>query len=192
MKKVTVCFLLAFLSICAGCGNTDSPTSSTAKTEPTTTEIIYEEPITYVEYNNYDEFADAMTAEHPGVSIYLPPQDSIAGWTWDNIIMDAGYYQYNFHDSENNRTVMIQICFNEQYDTIQERIDQLAPYSSVDSEVVILENDYAVEHYPEDGDYALYGLTGTNNVFYTLVVWNDDGNLDTKDDLLALREALEL
>lgn len=194
MKTRIACFLFASLILCAGCGKTDRPVSDVSETttKATTTEIIYEEVITCTEFDNYDDFVSAMTAEYPAVSIYSPPQDCLSSWTLNNIIMDTGYYQYHFYDAENGRTIMIQICFNEQYETIQERIDELAPNSTVDSEIVVLESDYAVEYYPEDNDYALYGLTGTNNTFYAVVIWNDNGDLDTKDDLLSLRQTLEL
>ena len=198
MRKAIAYTLCISLLVFSGCGNTEvstseiSTSSETSTTAHTTTTDIFEfNPITYVDYDSYDEFMAAMAEEHPGITPYTLPQNITSDWT-QSMRMDTSYYQYNLYDPENDRDIMIQVVFTEHYETIQEHLEEIRPYSSVEYETAAGDDHYAVVYYPEDNDYALYGLTGDDHTFYTLVIWNGDGNLDTKEDLISLREALQL
>lgn len=188
--------VISLLSVgCSQADSTPSDTQHTTSAAATTTEeqLVHEDPVTAVEYTDYDEFAAAMAEQYPGIPLYTPPQEVTANWTCNGMEIDVSHYAYTYYDPENDRNIMLEISTSGQYNTIQERLDELSQYTSDNpSEIVVQEENYVVEYYPNDNDYALYGIASESKANYALVIWNGDGNLDTKDDLISLREALQL
>lgn len=197
MKK-TWSFLFVFISIltaCSGCGS-DVPAVSDTPGETaitTTTEMVYEDPITYSTFDNYTDFSAAMAEQYPHAPLYTPPENAVAAWTWENMVIDTTYYSYSFYDTERQRNVFLEIGTTTQYNDVQEQLDELSQYTMGNPfDVIEQESDYYIAYYPQDEQYTLYGIMPESKTDYTLMIWNDDGNLDTKDELLALRDALEL
>lgn len=196
--KRTGSLLFAFagiLTTLSGCGDT-VPSESDAAHETTvtaTTEMLFEDPITYSTFDTYADFSAAMAEQHPNVPLYTPPEDVTVSWTWENMTVDTTYYNYSFYDTEHQRSVFLEIGTTTQYDDVQEQLDALSQYTMGNPfDVIEQQSDYCIAYYPQDDQYTLYGIMPESKTDYTLMLWNDDGNLDTKDDLLALREALKL
>ncbi|WP_295216294.1 hypothetical protein [Ruminococcus sp.] len=197
MKK-TWALLFVFTCIPAafsGCGDTVPSESDTAdKTTATaTTEAYFEDPVTYSTFDNYADFSAAMAEQYPHVPLYTPPENAAASWTWENMVIDTTYYSYSFYDTERQRSVFLEIGTTTQYNDVQEQLDELSQYTMGNPfDVIEQESDYYIACYPQDEQYTLYGIMPESKTDYTLMIWNDDGSLDTKGDLLALREALGL
>ena len=192
----TTFLTLLSLSILSGCEKAAAPTetSSTKETTTATTEeIIYDDPITGTEYATYEEFAAGVAEKFPAASLYTPPDSVAANWNCLQMATDVSFYRYSFYDNDSKRSILLEFQPNETYQDIQEHIDERSQYtSSITVEIVLQEVNYIVEYYPDYDEYTLYGLRNGTNEFYTIMVWNDDGSLVTPDDLLALRDALEL
>ncbi len=202
MKSDRLAYALPAMMIallCVGCNQTDKSSSDTQYTTSITaatsaeTQTVYEDPVTMTEYTDYDAFAAAMAEQYPGIPLYTPPQEVATNWTCNHMEIDVNRYAYTYYDSENDRNILLEISTTGQYDTIQERLDELSQYTSDNpSEIVVQEEQYVVEYYPNDNDYVLYGIAAESKTNYTLVIWNGDGNLDTRDDLVSLRKALQI
>lgn len=190
--------LALLLTGTVGCSNSadfsDELKPTEAVTQTTVSEENYfEEPVTAVYYDTYDEFYTAFAEAHPDMPLYYLPQELGSTLELSSASLDTTNYEYHLYDAEKKYSFMLQVTFS-QYDTVQERLDELEENTiSVFSEETIVQDwNYVLQYYPDMGDYALYGLIPETNYYYALVIWNDDGNLDTKDELLALRDALEL
>ena len=49
---------------------------------------------------------------------------------------------------------------------------------------------WLIDYYPDNEERTLYGIMPDSGADYALMIWRDDGEKDTQNDLLAVREAL--
>ena len=84
---------------------------------------------------------------------------------------------------------MLEIAFNSSYDSIS---DFLSSGISFETETTELSDRCAVQHYAYDDNYALIGITGEENIMYTLVTGSHDETRDPIELLKEYKEILEL
>lgn len=73
---------------------------------------------------------------------------------------------------------------------MQERLDELSQYDTIENETVVQEEYWRIDYYPDDQEYTLYGIMPDSGADYALMIWRDDGEKDTQNDLMTVREAL--
>ena len=73
---------------------------------------------------------------------------------------------------------------------MQERLDELSQYDTIENETVVQEEYWCIDYYPDDQEYTLYGIMPDSGADYALMIWRDDSEKDTQNDLMTVREAL--
>ena len=185
MKKILIFSITIAMLVCAGCGttsNTAQKNKSTVATTETTEEVVYKDPITYTEY----ETLNALT----GVTQYLPPQSVLDSWEFRLGRIDNTYYNYTFYDAEQGRTIFLEISTTTYYNNMQEWLDELSQYSTREHEIAVQNESWLIDYYPDNEERTLYGIMPDSGADYALMIWRDDGEKDTQNDLMTVREAL--
>lgn len=179
--------------VCAGCGttsNTAQKNKSTVATTETTEEVVYKDPITYTEYETLDALTADFPEKQPGITQYQPPQAVLDSWEFRLGRIDNTYYNYTFYDAEQGRTIFLEIGTTTYYNNMQERLDELSQYSTIEHETIVQDESWRIDYYPDNEDRTLYGIMPDSGADYALMIWRDDGEKDTQNDLLAVKEAL--
>ncbi len=210
MKKQIILTLAALLSL-SGCGNVENAssqsmesTSASATTTTTvattaTTPVLTKVDISNMKIQvnvddtqNFSTYAELMAAykmkyptnyEHP-----LP--DIVNRWELRNTKLCASNYTLYYTDTQNQTRITLEIGFNSSYDTISEYFNGIA-YSQGAS-VSEMNERYAIRHYSESDTYAIIGLTGEENIRYTLLVSSEDENADPIELLMEYKSLLNL
>lgn len=192
MKKILIFSVAIAMSVCAGCGttsNTAQKNKSTVATTETTEEVVYKDPITYTEYETLDALTADFPEKQPGVTQYLPPQSVLDSWEFRMGRIDNTYYNYTFYDAEQGRTIFLEIGTTTHYNNMQERLDDLSQYSTI-GQTIVQDEYWRIDYYPDNEDRTLYGIMPDSGADYALMIWRDDGEKDTQNDLMTVREAL--
>ena len=197
MKK-QILFLFSMtttLALLAGCGKTAAKPKTTAATTTavpvTTTEEVFEQEVSCEYYPTYDAFSAAMAETRPQVSLFTPPQELLDTWQFVSSGTDASFYFYSFYDAATGQNIYLEIGTNRQYDDLQTFIDSVdLSYAANPFEIYQQETDYFIAYYPNDNSYTLYGIMPNTKTDYTIMLWRDDDEMDTRNDLLAVKEAL--
>ena len=104
--------------------------------------------------------------------------------------IDNTYYNYTFYDAEQGRTIFLEIGTTTHYNNMQERLDELSQYSTIEYETIVQDESWLIDYYPDNEDRTLYGIMPDSGADYALMIWRDDGEKDTQNDLMTVREAL--
>ena len=212
MKKWTALILFGVLLTSAGCGNApaDSAVQETKATTETTEEVVYTDPVTYAVY----ETLDALTADgkklqvaqddrdlvkkgklkiifQPGDTQYQPPQAVLDSWEFRQGIIDNTYYNYTFYDAEQGRTIFLEIGTTTHYNNMQERLDDLSQYSTI-GQTIVQDEYWRIDYYPDNEDRTLYGIMPDSGTGYALMIWRDDGENGTQEELISVKDLLGL
>lgn len=193
MKKILIFSVAIAMLVCAGCGTTSNTTQknkSTVATTETTEEVVYKDPITYTEYETLDALTADFPEKQPGVTQYLPPQSVLDSWEFRLGRIDNTYYNYTFYDAEQERTIFLEIGTTTHYNNMQERQDELSQYSTIEYETIVQDEFWRIDYYPDNEDRTLYGIMPDSGADYALMIWRDDGEKDTQNDLMTVRETL--
>ena len=142
------------------------------------------------EFNSYAELM-AEYKKARTVNYEYPLPDVVNSWEMRTATLTKSTYTLYYIDAESQVNVMLEIAYNTTYGKISEYLDGIA-YSYGGSEILELTDRYAVKHYLEDDSYAILGITGEQNIMYTLVVNSADENADTVELLKEYMEILEL
>lgn len=197
MKK-QILFLFSMtttLALLAGCGETAAKPKTTAAATTavpvTTTEEVFEQEVSCEYYPTYDAFSAAMAETRPQVSLFTPPQELLDTWQFVSSGIDASFYFYSFYDAATGRNIYLEVGTNRQYDDLQTFIDSVdLSYAANPFEIYQQETDYFIAYYPNDDSYTLYGIMPDTKTDYTIMLWRDDNETDTRNDLMTVREAL--
>lgn len=183
---------LSLASMLAFCGCSKAETAETeAQTEPateitaatTTGEWYYFDLPKPESFPSYQALINDINSDDSS-DIYIHPLPEIVDtWEFDYASRCSSNYTVCFNDNENDVFVMLEIGYVSSYDKISEYIDKLG--YMMDTEVAELYDRYAVRHYTDDDTYAIIGITGEDNIRYTLLARSDD---ETKDPVALLKE----
>lgn len=100
------------------------------------------------------------------------------------------YFYIDFLYSEQGRTIFLEISTTTHYNNMQERLDELSQYSTIEYETIVQDESWRIDYYPDNEDRTLYGIMPDSGADYALMIWRDDGEKDTQNDLMTVREAL--
>ncbi len=170
-----------------------STTEETTKvtTEATTTEeeILY---IDFSDFSKYDSYEELMANYNKGRSAnyVYPLPDIVDTWEFKSATLCGSNYTLNYHDTENDVYIMLEIGYNSTYEKISDYFGGIA--FSMGAEVTELYDRYAVRHYTEDDTYSIIGITGEENIRYTLLASSDNETKDPVELLKEYKEILEL
>lgn len=170
MKKILIFSVAIAMLVCAGCGttsNTAQKNKSTVATTETTEEVVYKDPITYTEYETLDALTADFPEKQPGITQYQPPQAVLDSWEFRLGCIDNAYYNY-----------------------MQGWLDELSQYSTREHEIAVQNESWLIDYYPDSEERTLYGIMPDSGADYALMIWRDDGEKDTQNDLMTVREAL--
>ena len=193
MKKWTALILFGVLLTSAGCGNApaDSAVQETKATTETTEEVVYTDPVTYAVYETLDALTADFPKKPPGATQYQPPQAVLDSWEFRQGIIDNTYYNYTFYDAEQGRTIFLEIGTTTHYNNMQERLDDLSQYSTI-GQTIVQDEYWRIDYYPDNEDRTLYGIMPDSGTGYALMIWRDDGENGTQEELISVKDLLGL
>lgn len=192
MKKILIFSVAIAMLVCAGCGttsNTAQKNKSTITTTETTEEVVYTDPVTYAIYETLDALTADFPKKQPGATQYQPPQAVLDSWEFRQGIIDNTYYNYTFYDAEQGRTIFLEIGTTTHYNNMQEGLDDLSQYSTI-GQTIVQDEYWRIDYYPDNEDRTLYGIMPDSGAGYALMIWRDDGENGTQEELMTVREAL--
>ena len=96
------------------------------------------------------------------------------------------YFYIDFLYSEQGRTIFLEISTTTYYNNMQEWLDELSQYSTREHEIAVQDESWLIDYYP-DNEERIMPDSGAD---YALMIWRDDGEKDTQNDLMTVREAL--
>ena len=142
-------------------------------------------------YETYDDFLTGLGADFPGIVMVAPTQIAAGEWEVEYISLTsddtAPAYTYQITDTDGNRiTLTVNHMASYQYDSMDALLAALPD--------TVLE-EYTGSRWAitdENGAYVLYGLTGDENLYYTLFAEDAAGTVLEPDTLAQLRETLRL
>lgn len=196
---------IIFSVVMTGCAESDGPTSAeTTETAVSTEQTLYVcvDP-DYHSYETVEEHVTDMAERYPEENLYLPPEEAVAGWEWRTINETNGMCHYEIYDPELKRTVGIWLDYNQKYESTESFAEEM-PALSEDGAygVVVCEADHYIVHHekvekPESNFTApekcfLYGVTGSENVYYYMTVYHEDSSVETPGELEELHKKLNL
>ncbi len=196
MKKKLTALILASALTLVGCGSEESSSSQTAeeteKATVTTTEMVYVELDDSMKFDNYEDFLAEYTKGRSSNYVH-PLPDIVDTWemTSDISYYPNSHYALRYEDTANQVNIMLEIDYKSSMDKISEYLDG-DYYSYGDTEILEITDRYAVKHYAEFDSYAILGITGEENIRYTLVVSSKDETKDPVELLKEYKEILEL
>lgn len=220
MKKHKALLAAAMLLTAAwmtGCDSEQSNSSSDEKTVETTALTVLSEETTAVEesqtdstaaaesdaqadtqsnleFDNYDAFLEALGEHYPGVVVVAPPQIVSGEWDVAKIqLLTTGeqpYYDYAVTTPE-GQSLVLTVSYDIQFDSI-DALKEQCQTGSVEIQEGYSGSNWVIGMMAEPPMYVLYGLTGDESLFYSLIGADAEGNTLTPDDLQSLREAMQL
>lgn len=195
MKKLTLTLaLISALALTACTSGTETAETSTT-TEYTvpvfTTPEVYVSEVSTKYFDTYEELMDEYTKSRSGNYVH-PLPDIVNTWETRSFSLCRSNYTLRYRDTANQTDIMLEIDFSSSYSMISDYVDQ--PVNSYgDSEIIEMTDRYAVKYYGDDDDYAILGITGDQNIMYTLVINpDDDENANVPDMLKEYKDILEL
>ncbi len=189
MKKIRFVFAIVMAVIFCGC-ESDEISSGTAEQTvySTSTEAqIHEDVIDIVEFDDYDSLMAEYTKGRSDNYVH-PLPDIVNDWELESATLCGSNYTLRYRDSVNQVNIMLEIDYTSSYNRISDYFDGW-DYTGSQSELIEVTERSAVLHMFEFDDYAMAGITGDENVMYTLVVNSDD---ETKDPVELLKEYKDL
>lgn len=99
-------------------------------------------------------------------------------------------FYIDFLYSKQGRTIFLEIGTTTHYNNMQERLDELSQYSTIEHETIVQDESWRIDYYPDNEDRTLYGIMPDSGADYALMIWRDDGEKNTQNDLMTVREAL--
>ncbi|MBQ8514985.1 MAG: hypothetical protein IJ496_06280 [Ruminococcus sp.] len=199
MKKKVIAFILISLLSLSGCGTEKNASEGTADTASVTTVAATTEMVATTDVQIYEDIVDETTfltyedflAEYGErrSTFYLHPlPDIVDTWELTSLTLYRSCYTMFYKDTANDVQIMLEIDYTSSYEKISEYFDRMN-YSYGESEIPEITDRYAVKRYLEDDMYAIIGITGSENIMYTLVVSSKD---ETADPIALLKEYKEL
>ena len=198
-RLISVAILFTILTGCSG-GNTLSETMETqaaaTQTSVSTTMAAVttaDEMVMMVNesrgqiFDTYDELMAEYNKGRSGNYVYPLPEITDS-WTLEKASLCPSNYTLRYDDAANDVSVMLEIGYNYTLDKISDYFGGDS-YSYGGFTIDEMTDRYAVVHYTEFDDYAIIGITGEENIRYTLVVNSDD---ETKDPIALLKEYKEI
>ena len=133
----------------------------------------------------WSEFTDRISRHilEPGLL-----QDICGDCQWYSICVL--YFYIDFLYSEQGRTIFLEISTTTYYNNMQEWLDELSQYSTREHEIAVQDESWLIDYYPDNEERTLYGIMPDSGADYALMIWRDDGEKDTQNDLMTVREAL--
>ncbi len=198
MKRQLTLILALSLILC-GCSQAESQ-SETAKaisTESSTTtsstqsedDGVYISANTMQRFDSYEALMDEYTKDRSSKYIY-PLPEIVDTWEFKSATYCRSNYTLNYTDTANNVNITLEIGFDETYDNISQYFDGIS--FSMESSVPEIYDRYAVKYYTESDFYAIIGITGEENIRYTLLASDINDNSDPVALLKEYREILGL
>lgn len=147
-----------------------------------------------LEFDSYDAFTEAMGEYYPGVVLAAPPQIVSGEWKVTGIYLltssEKPFYNYDVITSE-GQSLVLTVSHEFQFDSID------AVKAQMQAGSVQLQEDYSGSNWVigmtnEPSMYVLYGLTGDENLYYTLIGADAEGNSLEPEELQALHDDMRL
>lgn len=132
-----------------------------------------------------------LSQKQPGATQYQPPQAVLDSWEFRQGIIDNTYYNYTFYDAEQGRTIFLEIGTTTHYNNMQERLDDLSQYSTI-GQTIVQDEYWRIDYYPDNEDRTLYGIMPDSGAGYALMIWRDDGENGTQEELISVKDLLGL
>ncbi|MBQ8514984.1 MAG: hypothetical protein IJ496_06275 [Ruminococcus sp.] len=195
MKKKLFAFVFAVLFALSGCSSAEDTSSQTAEvitTSAAATEPAYQEWVVNTrEFSTYEQFLAEYTKERSSNYVYELP-DAASAWETREIEYSPGsHYTLRLTDPANQASIMLEIDYPSTFDKISDYFDMIG-YSYGAAEIVEQTDRYAIKHYLEFDSYSMIGITGEENIMYTLVIRSADETADPVALLKEYKELLEL
>jgi hypothetical protein len=191
-KKLIISAVISALLL-SGCAaeNDVSQTAEISTTEAATTEeeILYIDSWNFSKYDSYEELMANYNKGRSANYVY-PLPDIVETWEFKSASMCGSNYTLHYHDTENDVYIMLEIGYNSTYEKISDFFDGIG--FSMGVENIEMYERYSVQHYTEDDTYSIIGITGEENIRYTLLANSDDETKDPVELLKEYKEILEL
>ncbi len=197
MKKL-ILLSLAFSIILCSCGQSETAeqitetattTESTTETLQTTSYHLLLGAPTPEEFASYDDLM-LNYKKNKSSNYEFPLPDIVDTWEFKKATLSQSNYTLSYFDRKNNVQITLEIGYNQSYNTISEYFDSIS--YSVGASVTELYDRYAVRCYSETGGYSIIGITGEDNIRYTLLASDMGDNSDPVATLKEYREILGL
>ena len=101
------------------------------------------------------------------------------------------YFYIDFLYSEQGRTIFLEIGTTTHYNNMQERLDDLSQYSTI-GQTIVQDEYWRIDNYPDNEDRTLYGIMPDSGTGYALMIWRDDGENGTQEELISVKDLLGL
>ncbi len=193
-KQIAVLLFLSMFGF-SGCASEGEASQTTEKTTAATiaeNNGYYETIDDELVFEDYAAFLNEYTKGRS--TNYVHPLPEIVN-TWEMYEPISYYpnshYALYYEDTANQVRIMLEIDYTTSYSEISQYVNK-QNYTYGDSEILEMTDRYAVKCYLDDDSYAILGITGEQNIMYTLVVNSADENADTVALLKEYKDLLEL
>lgn len=188
MNKRLTALLLASMLTMVGCASEDTSSQTAQETTlQTTTEKVYFDYDEVIDFDSYEALMDAYNKGR-STNYVFPLPEIVNTWELTSASLCASNYTLYYTDTTNEVDIMLEIGFNSTYQKISDYFDGIA-YSHGSASVIEMTDRYAVRCYSDPTSYAIIGITGEENIRYTLVVGSKD---ETDDPVALLKEYKDL
>lgn len=172
-KKLIISAVISALLLSGCTAEKDvSQTAEISTTEAATTEeeILYIDSWNFSKYDRYEELMANYNKGRSANYVY-PLPDIVETWEFKSASMCGSNYTLHYHDTENDVYIMLEIGYNSTYEKISDFFDGIG--FSMGVENIEMYERYSVQHYTEDDTYSIIGITGEENIRYTLLASSD-------------------
>ncbi len=199
MKNKVLVLALVSMLVMSGCSaaaetaETDVTVETTeAATEMTTEddEWVYCPPREYERYSSYEALMNDYKKNRSADNYEYPLPAIVDTWEFKSASKCSSNYTVFYEDTANDVNIMLEISYNSTYEKISDFFDGIA--FSMGAENIEMYERYSVQHYTEDDSYSIIGITGEENIRYTLLASSDDETKDPVELLKEYKEILEL
>ena len=200
MKKKLTALLLASMLVLPGCTSEETPSqtaeettaAATTATTTTTSSVDDDADEWQVNVNDRQEFDsyEALISEYNkgrSNNYVFPLPEIVDTWELRSATLCGSNYTLHYTDTANEVDVMLEIGYDSTYEKIADYFDSIA--YSYGASVVEMTDRYAVRCYSDPTSYAIIGITGEENIRYTLLAGSAD---ETKDPIALLKEYMEI
>ncbi len=143
-------------------------------------------------FDSYDAFLDAMGTYYPGVVMVAPNQIVSGEWEVMRIeLLTSGeqpFYGYTVMTPE-GQSLMLTVSGEMQFDSMDALVTQLES-STVQVQDGYTGSNWVIGLTTEPDMYVLYGLTGDESVYYTLIGSDTDGSTLEPTELQTLHDVM--
>lgn len=214
MGSLVMAAMLLTMAWMTGCDSVKqeqlSQTSVAETTETTAETVVVSEAQTDVEetaptggldmtqskqtFDNYDAFLSEVAAHYPGVVMVAPNQIVSGQWEIQRIdLMTSGtqpFYDYVLTTPEGQNLILT--VSNEYQFGSFDALREVLTSNGVTAQSGYSGNNWLVGMDEYLGAYVLYGLTGDENTYYTLLGTNTEGTSLEPAELQALHDTMGL